>query len=154
MDLTYDEVEVNDCFYIKQNNKVRKIIITAKLKYILFYTILNSKRCGYIDCGASSSNPNYLYKAVPKNTISCKGNSTLLDRYIYLESTSRDRGSSYINKKYKYIMTQLELIKALQADLEKFGVRQVAFVCDDYYYNGIIKNVYSGSDEEACILSV
>lgn len=51
-------------------------------------------------------------------------------------------------------MTQLELIKALQADLEKFGVRQVAFVCDDYYYNGIIKNVYSGSDEEACILSV
>ena len=51
-------------------------------------------------------------------------------------------------------MTQLELIKALQADLEKFGVRQVAFECDDYYYNGIIKNVYSDSYEEACILSV
>ena len=58
MDLTYDEIEVNDCFYIKQNNKVRKIVITAKLKYILFYTILNTKICGYIDCGASSNDPN------------------------------------------------------------------------------------------------
>ena len=69
MDLTYDEIEVNDCFYIKQNNKVRKIVITAKLKYILFYTILNTKICGYIDCDASSNDPNYFYKAVPRNTI-------------------------------------------------------------------------------------
>lgn len=51
-------------------------------------------------------------------------------------------------------MTQLELIKALHADLEKYGVRQVSFECDDYYYNGIIKNVYSDSDEETCVLSV
>ena len=69
MDLTYDEIKVNDCFYIKQNNKVRKIVITAKLKYILFYTILNTKICGYIDCDASSNDPNYFYKTVPKNTI-------------------------------------------------------------------------------------
>lgn len=48
-------------------------------------------------------------------------------------------------------MTQNQLIKALKADLRKYGTRQVKFSCEDDYYNGPIKHV--DSDKSGCILS-
>lgn len=47
-------------------------------------------------------------------------------------------------------MTQSQLIKALKADLKKYGIRQVEFSCEDDYYNGPIK--YVESDKNTCLL--
>lgn len=47
-------------------------------------------------------------------------------------------------------MTQSQLIKALKADLKKYGIRQVEFSCEDDYYNGPIKCVES--DKNTCLL--
>ena len=48
-------------------------------------------------------------------------------------------------------MTQSQLIKALKADLKKYGIRQVKFSCEDDAYSGIIK--HADSDRNSCILS-
>ena len=38
-------------------------------------------------------------------------------------------------------MTQSQLIKALKADLRKYGIRHVKFSCEDDSYSGPIKHV-------------
>lgn len=48
-------------------------------------------------------------------------------------------------------MTQNQLIKALKADLKKYGIRQVEFSCEDDYYCGVIKHL--DSDRNSCVLS-
>lgn len=69
MDLTYDEVNVGDCFYMIIGPYGYKIEISNKCGYILFYKILITGDVSYIDCGANSRHPNYKYHAIPKNTI-------------------------------------------------------------------------------------
>lgn len=69
MDLTYDDVKVGDCFYVKRNGLIYPLEIINKCEYILFYHILIIEERGYIDCGAYSNHPNYMYHAIPKNTI-------------------------------------------------------------------------------------
>lgn len=48
------------------------------------------------------------------------------------------------------IMTQSQLIKALKADLKKYGIRQVEFSCEDDFYNGPIKHIVSNKNN--CLL--
>lgn len=69
MDLTYDDVKVGDCFYIEKANYTYMIEIIGKYRYILFYKVSITDDISYIDCGADSNNPNYVYHAIPKHTI-------------------------------------------------------------------------------------
>lgn len=69
MDLTYNDVKVGDCFYIKDAGVTRLVEITAKCDYILFYHVYITEKVGYIDCGASSNNPNYSWHTVPQYSL-------------------------------------------------------------------------------------
>ncbi len=69
MDLTYNDVKVGDCFYIKDAGVTRLVEITAKCDYILFFRVYITEKVGYIDCGASSNNPNYSWHAIPKYSL-------------------------------------------------------------------------------------